>query len=152
MESTLDPDLAALLSGFPVITSWPVQWGDQDAYQHVNNIIYFRWFETARIDYTRRLGLSEMMRVKKVGPILAAIGCDYRRQITYPDTVWIGSKITKIGRTSVAMEHVLVSQANRAVSAEAKSTLVLFDYVANRPVPIPDEVREAIAGIEGKVV
>ena len=152
MESTIDPDLAVLLSGFPVITSWPVQWGDQDAYQHVNNTVYFRWFETARIDYTRRLGLSDMMRAKKIGPILAAIGCDYRRQITYPDTVWIGSRITKIGRTSLAMEHSLVSQTNRAISAEGKSTLVLFDYVANVPVPIPDEVREAIAKIEAKVL
>jgi acyl-CoA thioester hydrolase len=150
MEPSLDPDLAALLTGFPVLISWPVQWGDQDAYQHVNNTVYVRWLETARIDYTRRLGLGEMMRQKQIGPILAALSCDYRRQVTFPDTIHIGSKITRIGRTSFAMENALVSQASRALVAESKSTLVLYDYAGSRPVPIPDEVRRAIEAIEGK--
>jgi acyl-CoA thioester hydrolase len=152
METSIEPDLAALLTGFPVLISWPVQWGDQDAFQHVNNTVYFRWFETARIDYTRRLGFNEMMRQQKVGPILAAIGCDYRRQITFPDTVHIGSKIVRIGRTSLSMEHALVSQASRGIAAESKSILVLYDYAAGRPVPIPDEIRRAIEAIEGKPV
>ncbi len=150
METRLDPDLAALLTGFPVLTSWPVQWGDQDAYQHVNNTIYFRWVETARIDYTRRLGFGEMMRQKQIGPILAALSCDYRRQVTFPDTIHIGSKVTRIGRTSLTMEHTLVSQTSRAIVAESKSTLVLYDYAGSRPVPIPEEVRRAIEVIEGK--
>jgi len=150
MEPSLDADIAALLTGFPVLISWPFQWGDQDAYQHVNNTVYFRWLETARIDYTRRLGFGEMMRQQRVGPILAALSCDYRRQVTFPDTIHIGSKVTRIGRTSLAMEHALVSQASRAIVAESKSTLVVYDYAASRPVPIPDQVRRAIEAIEGK--
>jgi acyl-CoA thioester hydrolase len=148
----IEPELAALLTGYPTILSWPVQWGDQDAYQHVNNTVYFRWFESARIEYTRRLGLPDTMQTKRVGPILAAISCDYRRQITYPDVVHIGSRISRIGRTSLAMEHALVSEAGRALAAESRSTLVLYDYAASRPVPIPDDLRRAIEAIEGRAL
>ena len=105
----MDPEIAALLIELPIVVALPVQWGDQDAYQHVNNTVYFRWFESARIAYTRRLGLGEMMRERKVGPILAAISCDFRRQIAFPDTVHVGSRITRIGRTSFALDHALVS-------------------------------------------
>jgi acyl-CoA thioester hydrolase len=146
----MEQDLAALLAGFPVVWSLPVQWGDQDAYQHVNNIVYFRWFESARIAYTVRLGMTELMRTHKIGPILASIACDYRRPVTFPDTVFVGSRVTKIGRTSFAMEHALVSASSRAVAAESRSTIVVFDYTTGSPVPVPDEVRRAIAGLEGK--
>jgi acyl-CoA thioester hydrolase len=90
------------------------------------------------------------MREHKIGPILAAIACDYRRQVTFPDTVHVGSRVTRIGRTSFAMEHALVSASARAVAAEGRSTLVVFDYQANTPVPVPDDVRRAISALEGK--
>jgi acyl-CoA thioester hydrolase len=145
-----DPEIAPLLAGFPVVVALPVQWGDMDAYQHVNNTVYFRWFESARIAYTAKLGLKTMKIETGVGPILASIACDYRRQLTYPDTVHVGSRVTRIGRSSLAMEHLLVSQAARAVAAEGRSTLVVFDYSANTPVPVPEPTRRAIREMEGK--
>src|ERR1700716_1852779 len=99
------------LSAFPVVIQLPVQWGDQDAFGHVNNTVYFRWFESARIAYLDRIGLSEMMTAAKVGPILASISCDYRRQITYPESVIVGAKVTRIGRTSITIEHELLTQS-----------------------------------------
>ena len=56
-----DSSPPAALAGFPVVVSWPVQWGDQDAFGHVNNTIYFRWFESGRIAYLKRLGLDNAM-------------------------------------------------------------------------------------------
>lgn len=145
-----DPELAALLAAFPVIIDWPVQWGDMDAYQHVNNTVFFRWFESARIAYTSRLGLKQMKDRHQIGPILAAVACDYRRQITYPDTVLIGSRVSKIGRTSFAMEHALVSTSQRVLAAECRSTIVVLNYSTGSPVPVPDEIRLSIAAIEGQ--
>ena len=138
----------ALLSGYPVVVALPVQWGDQDAYQHVNNTVYFRWFESARIAYSARIGLGAMMKARRVGPILAAISCDFRRQVAFPDTVHVGSRITKIGRTSLTMEHLLISESARDVAAEGRSTLVVYDYDSGRPVPVPDETRRAIETLE----
>lgn len=138
------------LAGFPVVVRWPVQWGDQDAFGHVNNTIFFRWFETARIAYLERLGLARLSTSDPLGPILAQIGCNFRRQVGYPDWVVIGTRVTRLGRTSFGMEHVLVSEAQRAVAADGQSTIVVFHYERQRPEPIPDALRAQIEAMEGK--
>jgi acyl-CoA thioester hydrolase len=136
------------LSDFPVVTSWPVQWGDQDLFGHVNNTVYFRWYESARIAYLERIGVSDMMNREQVGPILAAISCNYRRQLNYPDTVEIGSRITRIGRSSATMTHAIWSRQQKALVADGESTIVMFDYQAQRPVPVPAAIRDAIEALE----
>ncbi len=146
----MDSEIEKLQQGFPVWVTLPVQWGDQDAFGHVNNTVYFRWFESARITYGGRIDLSESGDGRKVAPILAAITCNYRRQLKYPDTVHVGARITRIGRSSLTMEHRLVSEFWRAVAAEGDSTLVAFDYAAQKPVPVPAAVRSRIEQLEGK--
>ena len=96
-------DIAAEMAEFPVVVRWPVQWGDQDAFGHVNNTVYFRWFETCRIEYLERLGFNAMMQRAQIGPILAAIKCQYRKPVTFPDTVQIGARVTRLGRASMDM-------------------------------------------------
>jgi acyl-CoA thioester hydrolase len=145
-----DAEFEKLKEGFHVWITLPIQWGDQDAFGHVNNAIYLRWFESARIEYGNRAVLSQTGTGTGVGPILAAISCNYRRQLTYPDTVHVGARITRIGNSSLKMEHRIVSQLLGAVAADGDSTLVAFDYAAQKPVPVPDVVRTAIERIEGK--
>ena len=84
-----------------------VQWGDQDAFGHVNNVVYFRWFESARIEYFRHAGLAHVMSNQGIGPILASIKCDFKRQLTYPDSLQVTASIASIGRTSLKMTHLL---------------------------------------------
>ncbi len=146
----MDSEVEKLRRGFPVWVTLPVQWGDQDAFGHVNNTVYFRWFESARIAYGGRIDLSESGDGQKVAPILAAITCNYRRQLKYPDTVHVGARIIRIGRSSLTMEHRLVSEAWRAIAAEGDSTLVAFDYAAQTPVPVPAAVRSRIEQLEEK--
>jgi acyl-CoA thioester hydrolase len=138
------------LSDYPLLLTWPVQWGDQDAYQHVSNTVHFRWFESARMAYLERIGLDEMMRNSRIGPIIASITCHYRLPVNYPDTVQIGARISRIGRTSLTMDHVLGSVAADAIAAEATSTLVLYDYNTATPHPVPESLRKAIEAIEGR--
>ena len=146
----MDSDIEKLRQGFPVWVTLPVQWGDQDAFGHVNNTVYFRWFESARIAYADGIRLSGSDAGKEVDPILAAISCKYLRQLTYPDTIHVGARITRIGRSSLTMEHCLISERWRAVAAEGDSTLVAFDYAAQKSVPVPAAVRARIEKIEGK--
>lgn len=144
MGPRIDDDLAM----FPVSIEVPVQWGDQDAFGHVNNTIFLRWFESARIAYCRRVGLSAPRDGAGVGPILAAISCNYRRQVTFPDTVRIGSRIARIGRTSLVMEHAILGEVSGALVADGSSTIVVFDYEAQTPTPVPAEIRRAIEALE----
>jgi acyl-CoA thioester hydrolase len=141
------------LAGFPVIVTLPVQWGDQDAFGHVNNVVYIRWCETSRVEYLKRVGLwgpgASGVASNGIGPILASIGCDYRRPVNHPDHIHIGGRVTKIGNSSFRMEHVIVSEALGVVAAEAHSTVVVLDYKRGKTVPVPDAVRAAIEELEG---
>lgn len=146
----LPADVAAPLADFPVVILVPVQWGDQDAFLHVNNTVYFRWCESARIEYLDKLALADRMRTEGIGPILAAISCNYRSPVTYPDQVQVGARITRLGRSSLTMEHIVYSEEQRQVVADSTSTLVVFDYNRQASHPIPDNVRAAIQRIEGR--
>ncbi len=142
----------SLLAGYAVVIAIPVQWGDQDAFAHVNNVVYFRWFESARIAYFRRIGLVRERDAADLGPILASTSCDYRRSIVFPDTVRVGIRATRIGRSSIGLEHRIVSEEQEALAAEGTSTTVFYDYAAGRPHPVPDEVRKAIEELEGRAL
>ena len=140
--------LPPLLSDYRVAITLPVQWGDMDAMGHVNNTVFFRWFESARVEYLDRISLQSSSH--KLGPILASVKCDYRRQLNFPDDVTIAARVTRLGRTSLSMVHAVFSREQQAIVAEGDSTIVVFDYQANRPHPIPEALREAIAKIEGR--
>ena len=140
--------MADPLDGFPEVVEIPVQWGDQDAFRHVNNTVYLRWFESSRIAYSRKLGLWELLEFANIGPILASVHCDYRRPLTYPDVVRVGSKVVRVGRTSLTMGHRVVGLASNAIAAEGTAVLVLYDYNKAEPCPIPDRIREVILGME----
>ena len=88
---------------FAITIELPVLWGDQDAFGHVNNTVPIRWFESARIAYFERTGMGALMQATGVGPILAAVTCNDHLQLHYPDTVHIGARISRLGRTSCSM-------------------------------------------------
>jgi len=138
------------LSDYPVTFTMPIQWGDQDAFGHVNNIIHIRWFESARVLYLEDSGLRLMLTDSKTGPILASITCNYRRQLKYPDTVHIGARVSRIGRSSMTMDHAVYSQELDTIAADGSSIVVVFDYEQNRPVRVPDNIRSAIESLEGR--
>jgi acyl-CoA thioester hydrolase len=140
------------LSEFPVVVAIPVQWGDQDAFGHVNNTVYFRWCESGRIGYFDRLDIGRFEDPSKVGPILAAIHCNFRQQLTFPDTIRVGARITGIGRSSISMQHLIVSESLNDIAADSESTIVLYDYVDNRPHAVPDPMRRAMEALEGRTI
>ena len=145
-----EPAPSLTFPGFPVAIEIPIWWGDQDAFGHVNNTIPMRWFESSRIAYMGVVGLSSLMDSHKVGPILASVKIDYRRHLHFPDSVTVGARVTRIGRTSLTMEHAAVSKKLGATAVEGTSTIVVFDYKTHRPEPVPETIRQAIAELEGR--
>ena len=140
------------LADYPVATALPVQWGDQDAFGHVNNTAPIRWFESARIAYLEQSGLRHMMSGVGPGPILASIRCQYRRQLNYPDTVLIGVRVSSLRHSSITMEHAIYSQSLGEIAAEGESVIVIFDYESNRPRRVPADVRAAFEKLEGRTL
>ncbi len=143
-------EINRLLEGFPEVIEVPIWWGDQDAFGHVNNTVPLRWFESSRIAYMGRVGLSELYATRKTGPILASITTNYRSQLHFPDRVFVGARVSRIGRSSFTMDHVAVSAASNALAVDGTSTLVVFDYNAGRSEPLPEQIRLAIEQLEGR--
>lgn len=131
----------------PVSVEIPVAWGDMDAFGHVNNAVYFRWFESARIAYFEKIGLNERMRREKKGPILARTSCDYEKPLTFPDTVRATASVVKLGNTSFVMEYRVTSERH-GLAARGEGVVVLVDYEKGGKLPLDDELRARIDALE----
>lgn len=119
----------------------PVAWGEMDAFGHVNNVVYFRYFENARIEYLRHIGFADS---RAVGPILASIQCRFRRPILFPDQLHVGARAAEVLEDRFTLEYRLVSERLGEVAAEGTSVVVSYNYPAGHKAPLPLEVRRAI--------
>ena len=128
----------------------PVLWGYMDAMGHVNNTVYFRFFESARVEYMAQMGLfASQTGDHEVLPILARTTCDYKVPLVYPDEVIVTAKTVKVGRTSFTQAYEVRSVAQGVVSAVGEGIVVCVDKATGKPVPVPDEIRSKIESAEG---
>ena len=140
-----------MLKGFPVVVEFPIAWGEMDAQLHVNNVVYFRYMENARMAYFDKIGVLQMMEETEVGTVLASSQCRYRIPLTYPDTISVGARVTKIESDRFTMEYRVVSHRLGKLAAEGKGVLVTYDFRENGKTPLPEELRENISALEATV-
>lgn len=138
------------LDGFPISVEVPVAWGDMDAFGHVNNTVYFRWFETARIAHLRAIGFVAGGDAGGVGPILASTSCRFRRALAFPDTITVGVRTITVTDDRFTHLYRVISHASGEIAAEGEGVVVAYDYAAGRKAPIPPDVRAAIERVEGR--
>jgi acyl-CoA thioester hydrolase len=136
------------LAHFPVVVEVDVAWGEMDSYAHVNNVIYFRYFENARIAYFDRIGWSASKEATGLGPILHSTSARFRKPVTYPDHLLVGARVTDIQPDRITLEFKLVSTKLNAVACEGQGVVVSYDYHAGAKAPIPDAIRKAIEELE----
>ena len=127
---------------YPACVAIPVQWGEQDGFGHVNNAVFIRWFESARIQFIQLIDVP--LTTKGVGPILAAVNCNFKFQVKYPDTILSGARVTKIGNSSLAIQHAIYSSAQSQIVANGDSTVVIFDYQNQKSSKIEGDIRSRI--------
>ena len=128
-----------------------VAWGDMDAFQHVNNTQFFKYFESARIAYFEKIEALEVMAAKGHGPILASASCKFIRPLTFPDKVMAATAVKDIKESSFIMEYALYSESQKHMAAVGEGLIVYFDYNKGQKCPIPEEIRTAIESIENTV-
>ena len=144
-------EMENLMNGYPVVIEVPVAWGEMDAFGHLNNIVYFRYFESARIAYFYKLDLIDMMTKTGIGPILASTSCRFKIPLTYPDKVLIGAKVASIEEDRFTMGYCVFSTNHRKVAAEGDGLIVTLNYRESKKVQIPGELRQRILDLEGAV-
>ena len=137
-----------LLKGFPVVVEQAVVWGEMDAYRHVNNVVYFRYFENARLEYFRRVGWPEVEQATGVSPILAATRARFRKALTYPDDIAVAARVHVLGADRFTLEHRIVSRRLGAVVTEGEGTVVAYHHGRHEKAPLPDELRRRIVELE----
>lgn len=129
---------------------------DTDAMGHVNNAFYLTYVEIARIAYYEQVigrPLPLGSHGAEEGMILAEIRMVYRSQAFYGETLAVETRVERIGNTSFTMVHRITAPASRYGEARlvgvAESVLVSYDYREDKPIPVPDDWRSAIAAFEG---
>jgi acyl-CoA thioester hydrolase len=143
------PATHAALATYPVIVRILVQWGEMDAYGHVNNTVFFRYFETARIAYLDRCGFLAAYERDRIGAILHSTDCRFRLPLFYPDEVLVGARTLDVADDRFTMGYRIVSLAQDGVAADGSGVIVAYDYDANRKVSLPPDVRTGVLALRG---
>lgn len=125
-------------------TSIPVRWGDMDAYAHVNNTVYFRYCEQARVEWVEALGFQVLSEAGQ-GPVIINAACTFLVPITYPATVIVKLYAGDPGRSSVMTWYEILVEGDDRIFAEGSAKVVWMDHETGRSVPIPDELRHTLA-------
>ena len=130
-----------------VHTSWvPIRWGDMDAYRHVNNTVYFRYMEQVRVEYLESLGYS--IAPRGTAPVIINASCTFLIPLTYPGMVEIRMFIGAPGRSSIPTSYEIRLQGEGTLFATGEAKVVWSDVASGKSVPIPDELRVLLTGIE----
>ncbi|TQV77099.1 acyl-CoA thioesterase [Aliikangiella marina] len=137
-------------SEYSLTLTQAIQWGEMDSFNHVNNTVYFKYFENARIAYFDKTGINQLMQLKKVGPILGSTECKFLAPLTYPDTIDICTRITAIKSKRFTMQYMVYSQQLEKAVAIGSGEIIYFDYLNSQTAEIPQEILENINHIESK--
>lgn len=135
---------------YPVIIELPVQWGDMDAFNHVNNVVYFRYFENARIAYFERTPVFEQMKQTGVGPVVGHTECRYRRPLTYPDKILVGARTLSVQEFGFVHEYAVFSERQQTITTDGKARIVLFNGKTGQKAAVDEVMRQSLVELEGR--
>ena len=121
----------------------PTRWMDNDAYGHVNNVIYYSWFDTAVNAWLIEQSLLDIHHGNPIG-LVVETGCRYNRPVAFPEAVEAGLRIAKLGNSSVRWEVGLFTAGHEAPAAEGHFVHVYVDRETRRPAPLPDAWRQVL--------
>ena len=124
-------------------TRFPVRWGDMDAMGHVNNAQYFRYLETARIDWMRGMGLNPDPAWQ--GPVIVNAFCNFYQQLAYPDEVLLKMFVSDPARTTFETWATMERVAQPGViCAAGGGTVIWVDFPRQKAAALPDWIRSAV--------
>lgn len=135
----------------PVYTEIPVAWGEMDALQHVNNVVYFRYFESARIDFFTQIGLFKELQTANIGPVLADNHARYKRPVTYPDNLLVGVTISDVQTDRFMMHYTVFSKTQQAVTTLGSSLVVMFDFKTGKKSNLEGKLLDSLKSFEKQV-
>jgi acyl-CoA thioester hydrolase len=144
------PDRPSRLSrdAFRLFRAIPTRWHDNDAFGHVNNVVYYSWFDTGVNAWLIEGGFLDLAQSPIVG-LVAETTCTYFESVAFPETVEIGLGVERLGSSSVTYRLGIFREGGDQAAAQGRFTHVYVERATQRPVPIPPDLRAALAAMGG---
>ena len=124
----------------------PTRWIDNDVYGHVNNVVYYQYFDTVVNQYLIEQGALDIERSEVIG-LVVETHCNYFASVTFPDVVQAGLRVARLGSTSVRYEIGLFRNDDQEAAAQGHFVHVYVDRATRRPATLPETLRQALAGL-----
>jgi len=130
-------------SAYKAFRSIGTRWMDNDAYGHVNNVVYYSWFDTAVNAYLIEHGVLDIHHGQAIG-LVVETQCNYFAPLAFPQTVEAGLRVARLGSTSVRYEVALFAQDQDLCAARGHFVHVYVDRESRRPVSLPDPLKQLL--------
>jgi acyl-CoA thioester hydrolase len=119
------------------------RWSDNDVYGHINNVVYYSYFDTVVNEYLLRAGVLDFNEGETIG-LVVETRCNFFAPVVFPEAVEAGLRVEKLGNTSVRYEVAIFTQGSDVAAAQGHFVHVYVDRVTRRPVPLPAPLVAAI--------
>ncbi|MCM2326285.1 MAG: acyl-CoA thioesterase [Lysobacter sp.] len=134
---------------YPHAREITTRWMDNDAYGHVNNVVYYSYFDTVVNDWLIRQGLLDVEKGAVIG-LVVETGCHYFESLTYPETVTAAMRVAHVGNSSVRYEIALFGEGRAQAAAQGHFVHVYVDRATRRPTALPEAWRRALATLRAE--
>ena len=131
---------------FAVLRELPTRWSDDDTYGHVNNVVHYLLFDTAVNGWLIKAAGVDIRTLPAIG-VVVETSCRYFAELRFPDVVTAGIALEKLGTSSVVYQLALFGPGRDEPAAVGRFVHVYVDRDDRRPVPVPPEIRNALAGL-----
>ncbi|WP_299011261.1 thioesterase family protein [uncultured Shewanella sp.] len=128
----------SFVTQYPIHTNITVAWGDMDALQHINNVNYFRYFESARIDFLSKIHL--LKKGTMIGPVISENQAKYKFPVTFPDTLTIGVTVSDIENDRFILHYTAFSEKQQKITTTGWSKVVMFNFKTGQKAPLTPEL------------
>jgi len=133
-------------AGYPHFLSIPTRWMDNDAYGHVNNVVYLSYFDTLVNEHLIRAGGLDIHHGPAIG-LVAETSCRFHKPLSFPDVIDAGLRVARLGNASVRYEIALFREHEEEAAASGHFVHVWVNRADRRPTPVPARVRAALAAL-----
>lgn len=135
-------------SAFSHFTAVHTRWGDNDAFGHVNNVVYYSYCESTICAYLIEHEALDIVYSPVIGVVVSS-SCTYHASVSFPDVITVGMKVTHLGTSSMRYELALFRNDDQQASAVVQMTYVYVDRSTQSPVPIPSFIRDVLGRLLG---
>jgi acyl-CoA thioester hydrolase len=132
------------IEDYPQVQAITTRWMDNDAYGHVNNVVYYSWFDSVVNSFLVRAGVLDIEHGAVIG-LVVETHCNYFRSLAFPEPVRAGLRVAHLGRSSVRYEVGIFNQQDSAACAAGHFVHVYVDRSSRRPGELPDQLRAALS-------